>query len=149
MDLMESIEVLIEDFEVELGAAKVTHWKAQPPSIERDFNAYVESFSGKLDQIKDVHQQAVPQPALSQFHAQQIQLLKQQNDLSQSRLDAAVTESQREHDAKKSAAARKARSKRDIILNQIDDLGYKLGEVDNWKDESDLSVSRGLRNLSK
>ena len=149
VDLMESIELLIEDFEVELGAEKVNHWKAQPPSIERDFNAYIARFSDKLDQIQDGHQQAVPQPALSQFHAQQIQLLKQQNDLSQSRLDAAATESQREHDAKKSAAARKARSKRDIILNQIDDLGDKLGLVDDWKDESDLSVSRGLRNLSK
>ena len=150
-DLIESVEVLCEDFEAELTTAqKLDHWKAQLPNIDRDFQAYVASFSSKLDQLHIGSYPAAPQPApLDQFQVQQLQLLKQQNEISQSRINAVANETVLDNESKKNAAKRKANSKRDSILSQIDDLSDKVGEVEDWQDESDLSVSRGIRNLTK
>ena len=150
-DLIKSIEELCEDFQAELQTAqKLDHWKDQPPIIDRDFQAYIASFSSKLDQLNSLVSPAVPQPApLDQFQVQQLHLLKQQNEISQSRIDAAHNESVIELEAKKNAAKRKANSKRDAILTQIEDLSDKVSEVGDWSEESDLSVSRGMRNLTK
>ena len=48
-DLIESIEVLCEDYETELGPDRLAQWKDQPSSIDRDFNSYITSFTDKLD----------------------------------------------------------------------------------------------------
>ena len=150
-DLIESIEVLCEDFESELGAEKLGHWQGQPDSIERDFDTYISSFSEKLDQIQGQNHipDQVPQSSLDQFQTQQLKLLQQQNDICQSRITAEANETMRENDAKKMAAKKKAKAKRAVILNEIDELSYKVSAVDDWREESDYSISRGLRNLDK
>ena len=43
----------------------------------------------------------------------------------------------KENDAKKVAAKKKAKAKRAVILNEIDELSYKVSAVDDWKEESD------------
>ena len=150
-DLINSIEDLCEDYSAELTHERLEHWQAQSPNIDRDFQAYVESFKTVLDQIRA----AAMSPAIQQssqgldsFHSEQIRLMKQQNEIALKNLTDASNETIRETNAKRNQAIKKAQAKKDLILSDIDELSDIVNKVVDWEDEENLSVSRGMRNIA-
>ena len=151
-DLLESIDIFIEDFTSDITEEKVSYWTNQSAGVTVGFQNYVASFSSKLDNLQAAQQSTAPtlvsNPSLEHFQTQRLQLLKEQNEIAQGRATAAANETLREVEARKNIAIKKAESKRDAILQLIDDLNERMGTVEDWKEETDLAVSRALRNLS-
>ena len=54
----------------------------------------------------------------------------------------------REQNAKRTAAVKKASAKRDNILEDIRILDEKVSKVEDWKVETDLSVSKAVRSIT-
>ena len=150
-DMLEAIEVFLEDFIVDLSEEKVVHWNNQKGVLAQTFQAYIANFSSKLESLQQPIQQPPLHPTATSyenFQLQQLQLLKEQNEIAQNKVTSAANETLKELEAKKNSAIKKAQAKRENILQLIEDLNERIGDVEDWKEESDLSISRGLRNLS-
>ena len=149
LDLYDSIEDLCDDFSSELSPSRLQHWKDQLPKIDRDFQNYMESFKPKLDQIKEAIQPSQPSgQTLGGFQAEQLKLMKQQNEIAMQNKTDASNETLRENNAKKVQGVKKAKTKRDLILNNVDELSDAVNKVSYWEEEEDLSISRGMRNIA-
>jgi hypothetical protein len=147
-DLMLSIEDLLECYEVEIQP-RTEWWNTQLTSIDRDFQIYIGSFSHILDQINCQNpSQASASASSNSFQDQQLKLLKEQNEIIARNSQNASNNTIHEHNSRRTGAVKKAVSKREHILDDIEILGGKISKVDDWKDATDLAVGKAMRSAA-
>ena len=146
-DLILSMEDMCDDFQSEMETAgRLESWKGRIPTIEKDFRDYSMRFYPILEQIKSATRSGSGS-IYSSLQEEQLELLREQIEMSKRKLDATANETFRELDLRKSIAIKKVKAKKEHILSEVDVLGEEVNKVGYWEDEGNLEVSRAMRNI--
>ena len=116
---------LIQKFSSQLSQERVSELKNQIPSLEQEFLMYMESFTSKLTELKNVpsiiNRASSEVPSMSNLSL---------SDSSQGR---------------QNAAKRKVKAKLETVMEDLISLSKKASEVEDWSAASDLVVGRAMK----
>ena len=153
LDLADDIDELLMMYGNHLDEPTATSWKDTLKKIVEDSKSYSTRMFAKVDTVRGNAAPSGAQGASmidnSSFMSEKLKLLKKQNEILEAEKMNRFNQSTSEANAKHTAAVAKAKNKTDAIEADVKALEEKLSKVElgKWKDESDLVIARGMREL--
>ena len=123
------------------------HWKGQIPQIQSDVRNHRDKITAKVLEIK-----ASANIDASDIEARKLEL-KERQVAAQEAISISnsnqINQTMREADARRSKSLIEARAKAVKILTDVEELDKEINETTDWKNATDVTVKKAVRNIER
>ena len=157
-DLCKSVSRLLRTRAGTLGEERVSQWRAQKNTVERDVKDYTLRMYSQASQVR-ASQNPVQaqfqqmdlsgQSGTNSYQAELLALKRRSQQEKEAEKAERLDETTRENEEKKAGFHADVKMKCKVIQDYVDDLSEKVNKVQfqAWKNEPDLSVSLAMKNI--